>query len=93
MNAIVKLYSSKSGEISSFLKKFSEKYSEIDTDLFWQKEYQNPIEICDIIGALIDNNDTYNINIWISLDSDIFINITQSNLDDIIGYMFERYPY
>ena len=71
MNAIVKLYSSKSGEISSFLKKFSEKYSEIDTDLFWQKEYQNPIEICDIIGALIDNNDTYNINIWISLDSDI----------------------
>ena len=30
MNAIVKLYSSKSGEISSFLKKFSEKYSEID---------------------------------------------------------------
>ena len=89
MNAIVKLYSSKSGEISSFLKKFSE----IDTDLFWQKEYQNPIEICDIIGALIDNNDTYNINIWISLDSDIFINITQSNLDDIIRYMFERYPY
>ena len=86
MNAIVKLYSSKSGEISSFLKKFSEKYSEIDTDLFWQKEYQNPIEICDIIGALIDN-------IWISLDSDIFINITQSNLDDIIRYMFERYPY
>ena len=73
MNAIVKLYSSKSGEISSFLKKFSEKYSEIDTDLFWQKEYQNPI--------------------WISLDSDIFINITQSNLDDIIRYMFERYPY
>ena len=93
MNAIVKLYSSKSGEILSFLKKFSEKDSEIGTDLFWLKEYQNPIEICDIIGALIDNNDTYTINIWISLDPDIFINITQSNLDDIIRYMFERYPY
>ena len=38
MNAIVKLYSRKSGEILSFLKKFSEKESEIGTDLFWQKE-------------------------------------------------------
>ena len=91
MNAIVKLYSTKSGEILKFLQHFSKDISSIDDDLLWQKNYENPIEIADIISALLENN--YDINMWISLDKDVFINVTDHNADDIIRYLFERYPY
>lgn len=91
MNAIVKLYSTKSGEILKFLQHFSKDISSIDDDLLWQKNYENPIEIADIISALLENN--YDINMWISLDKDVFINVTEHNADDIIRYLFERYPY
>ena len=91
MNAIVKLYSTKSGEILRFLQHFYTNIISIDDDLLWQKTYENPIEIADIIGALLEND--YDINMWISLDKDVFINVTENNADDIIRYLFERYPY
>lgn len=91
MNAIVKLYSTKGGEIFKFLQHFSKDISSIDDDLLWQKNYENPIEIADIISALLEND--YDINMWISLDKDVFINVTEHNADDIIRYLFERYPY
>lgn len=93
MNAIVKLYSNNPGEISMFLTHFFEKEITLDSDLFWQKEYLNPVELSDIITALIENVDDYSITMWISLDKDVFINITQNNADDIVRYLFERYPY
>ena len=91
MNAIVKLYSTNSGEIFKFLQHLSKDISSIDDDLLWQKNYKNPIEIADIISALLEND--YDINMWISLDKDVFINVTEHNADDIIRYLFERYPY
>ena len=50
------------------------------------------IEMIDLISAIIDNNDKYNISAWINLDEDIFIKISNSNLNDIIKYLYERYP-
>ncbi len=47
----------------------------------------------ELFSTLVDNNDKYNIGIWISLDSDIFINITDLNINKIIKYIYERYPY
>ncbi len=91
MNAVVKLYSTKNGEILRFLKQFFTNINYIDNDLLWQKIYENPIEIADIIGVLLEND--YSINMWISLDKDVFINVTENNVDDIIRYLFERYPY
>jgi hypothetical protein len=73
------------------LQHFSKDISSIDDDLLWQKNYKNPIEIADIISALLEND--YDINMWISLDKDVFINVTEHNADDIIRYLFERYPY
>ena len=91
MNAIVKLYSAKNGEIFKFLQHFCKDTNSINNDLFWQKNYENPVEIADIISALLEND--YDINMWISLDKDVFINVTSNNADDIIRYLFERYPY
>ena len=70
MNTIVNLYSSKSGEIERFLNKFFESNVSIKNNLKWEMEYQNPIEIADIIGAFIDNN-----------------------ANQIIKYLYERFPY
>ena len=93
MNAVVKLYSNKNGEISSFLTHFFKNKIAIENELLWQKEYENPLEIADIIGALIENQEDYKINMWISLDKDLFINITEQNADEVIRYLYERYPY
>ena len=59
----------------------------------WEKDYQNPIEISDIIGAFIDNIENFDIYLWICLDKDVFINVNETNANDLIKYLFERYPY
>lgn len=95
MNTTVNLYSRKSGEIARFLNNFySNDCLSIENNLLkWKNSYDNPIEISDIIGVFIDNNDKYDISMWISLDDNIFINVTSTNSDKIIRYLFERYPY
>lgn len=94
MKTIVNLYSSKQGEIKRFIENYEKKKIDVKkNDLKWEKEYLNPIEISDIIGVFIENNDKYQVNMWISLDEGIFINITDDNADKIIRYLFERYPY
>ena len=91
MSVIVNLYSKNNNEISRFLNNYSEE--KVNNILEWKKEFKNPIEIADIIGVFIDNKEDYNINMWISLDKDFFINVTDNNADQIIRYLFERYPY
>lgn len=61
--------------------------------LEWERNYRNPVEIADIIGALIENNDKFNINMWISIDEGLFINVTDYNADEIIRYLYERFPW
>ena len=90
MYAIVRLYSTKRNEINNFLNKFLDKKNEHINLLEWEKKYQNPVEITDIIGTFIDNNDKYLINMWISIDKGLFINVTDDNADKIIKYIYER---
>jgi uncharacterized membrane protein YvbJ len=65
----------------------------LENEYKWKKTYPNPIEIVDIMGIYVDNNDKYKIRMWISLDKDIFLNITNYNANAIIRYIYERYPY
>ena len=94
MKTLVNLYSSKQGEIKRFLERYEQnKFIVPNDNLKWEKGYDNPVEISDIIGVFIENNDKYYINMWVSLDEGIFINITDDNADKVIRYLFERYPY
>ncbi len=98
MEPIVKLYSNQENEINRFLKSFFRQNKEnimIETKsiLEWQKKYQNPIEMVDMIGTFIENNDKFKINMWISLDKNTFINVTEDNVDYLIRYIYERYPW
>lgn len=93
MYTIVNLYSNQSGEISRFLSRFYEKEIKLENDLKWEKEFQNGTELADIIGIFIDNREKYRINMWVSLDEGAFLNITEDNADQIIRYLYERFPY
>lgn len=93
MYTIVNLYSKENGEIKRFLSKFYNKEIKLENDLKWENKYENSIEIADIIGTFIDNNDKYKINMWISLDEGAFLNVSNDNADSIIRYLYERFPY
>jgi len=85
-------FSYKHGEINRFLSKFYNTNLDIEDSLSWQKTFSNPVEMSEIIAAFVDNND-FDITLWISLDEDVFIKISSSNADNVIKYLFERYPY
>ena len=74
-----------------------DKYYETDLDIYnslkWEKEYKNPVEISEMIGAFIDNCEAFAIHMWVTLDDGIYINITEKNANDIIKYLYERFPY
>ena len=93
MITFANLYSQKKGEINRFLSYFYNTDLGIYDNLKWEKEYQNPIELCDLIGVFIDNIDNFSINMFISLDKNVYINITEQNGNNIIQYLFERFPY
>ena len=93
MGVSVRLYSENNYDIQNFIDKFFNYNNKIDNNLLWEKTYENPVEIVDIIGAFIENKETYNINMWINLDNNIFINVTENNADELIRYIFERFPY
>lgn len=76
--------------LSDFLNKY---YNENIPNSMENFSVENPIELVDLISIIIDNNDKYPISAWINLDEDIYIKITNSNLNEIIKYLYERYPY
>lgn len=93
MKSKVILISKENGEIENFLEKYSNKKIELDNPLIWNEDFSNPIEISEIIATFVDNVHDFNINMWITLDKNIFIKVSPANSNDIIKYLFERYPY
>ena len=93
MLAKLTLLSNKKGELNKFLSNFYNTDLAIYNNLKWEKESANPIELADIIGVFVDNYDDYLLNMWLSLDKDIFVNITEENADSVIRYLYERFPY
>ena len=89
----VNIFSKIPGEVNKFLSHFYNTNLSLDTALSWNKNYANPIEITELIGTFIDNIDDYSLNMWISLDKGIYLHVTEHNADDIIKYLYERFPY
>ena len=89
----VNITSQKFGEIENFLSKFYNTKIELLNQFSWSHVYKNPIEITEIIGVFVDNSDTFLLTMWICLDKNIYINITEDNANMIIKYIYERYTY
>ena len=92
MVSFVNLNSSKKGEVNRFLSKFYNNNFNITED-FWEKKFNNPVEIAELIGAYIDNIDEYELTLWLSLDKGIIVKVEPYNANDIIKYLYERFPY
>lgn len=97
MKTFIKLFSSQEGEIERFLKQF---YNDSNLSvtassslLEWEQSFDNPIEMTEMIGVFIDNLEDFKINMWVCLDENMLINVTKNNVDDLIRYMYERFPY
>ena len=93
MYITVNLYSQKKGELNKFLSKFYNTNLEIYQELTWKKEYSNPIELAEIVGVFLDNMEDYLIHMWVCLDKNVYININEQNGNEIIKYLYERFPY
>lgn len=98
MKTFIKLYSDINGEISRFVNSFylatEDILKAVNSDtLELEIDYQNPVEMSDMIGTFIENKDNYKINMWLSIDEDVLINVTSNNADEIIRYLYERFPY
>ena len=93
MIATVNLYSDKKGELNRFLSSFYNTNFDIENSLKWEKEYKNPVELAEIIGVFSDNSEDYLLNMWVSFDKNVFINVTDDNSDLLIKYLYERFPY
>lgn len=95
MQAVVRLYSILPNEIERFLTNFygNTNFEKTDNPKEWQKQYPNPIEIVDIIGAYTENIEDFNMTMWISIDTGVFIKVTPDNADELIRYLYERFPY
>ena len=89
------LFSTNIHSVETFLNNFYKDKPLPNVSIFenYKISFENPIEMSDILSAIIDNNDKYNISAWINLDNDLYFKVTQYNLNDIIKYLFERYPY
>ena len=93
MLANVQIQSKKKGELNKFLSRFFENNLNINYQYHWKKEYDNPIEIAELVGVYADNLDKFQISMWINLDLNVYIKISSKNANSIIKYLFERYPY
>jgi hypothetical protein len=93
MNAKVIFLSHKFNALNNFLSKFYSKDLRIANSLSWHKYFNNPVDISELIAVFIDNIDSDELHMCISLDKDVFIKVTPSNANNIIKYLFERYPY
>lgn len=93
MNPTINLFSEKPGEIQNFLESYYSKRLDLKDHLIFKKDFKNPIDMIDFMSCFIDNNDKFEINLWISIDKDIYICVTENNLNSLIKYFYERFPY
>ena len=92
MSISVSLWSRKSGEIKRFLESYYEKHVMMDEDVDqWVYVYSRPLEAVDMISAVMDNNDRYDISICIQVDKHDVHPVTFENHNDIIKGIFQLY--
>lgn len=94
MKTNINFYSEKDGEIKRFLEHYySKNLSDFNYNLHYQMFFDTPIDMIDIIGCFIDNKDHFDINLWVSLDEGVLILVNEDNVNSLIKYIYERFPY
>lgn len=90
--AILKIYSENNKDLSKFLSTFYETDYILENKQYYEIDFDNPKDLIDILSCYTENSENYDLNLWISLDQNVFILITENNINEIIKYIYERYP-
>lgn len=89
----VNIFSKNSSNIEKFLSLFYDTSVNINKSQTWQKKYQDPVEMTEIIGTFIDNYNNFDIDMWVSIDNGVYIQVSDKNANSLIKYLYERYPW
>ena len=93
MSYTVKIYSKFENEIENFLNLFFNEKFNLENPNLWKKDFESPLEMLDIMCTFADNKEKIKANMWISLDKDVYISISEDNINQIVKYIYERFPY
>jgi hypothetical protein len=89
MSIEVNLWTNRKGELKRFLERYYCKEIEMDEDVDrWIYVYNKPVEAVDIISAVMDNNDKYQISVCIQVNQGDIHPITAENHNDVIKGIF-----
>lgn len=92
MSVILNLASKDEGSLKLFLDSFFEIDSKLDNDVIeWVNVFNKPLEAIDMMTAAMDNKEKYKIRLRISIDPELFVDVNQDNIDDIVKYMLFRF--
>lgn len=92
MKLKVNLWSRKTGELKRFLESYYNKPIEMDEDAGeWTCTYGKPLEAADMISAVIDNNDRYQLVLCIQMDEGQMHVINSNNHNEIIKDMYNLF--
>ena len=92
MPVIVNLSSENEGTLKNFLNSFFQKDSKLDDDVIeWINVFDEPLEAIDMITAVIDNKERFDIILHISIDPGLSVNVNQDNINDMVKFMLARF--
>ena len=92
MAITVNLWSKKSGEIKRFLESYYGKDVMMDEDVGqWIYVFRKPVDAVDMISVIMDNNDKFNILMFLQVGEGDLHPVTFENHNDIIKGIFHLF--
>ncbi|MDD4495730.1 MAG: hypothetical protein PHV32_15570 [Eubacteriales bacterium] len=92
MSLSVNLWSTSAIELENFLKSFYDLNESITGGAKqWFHEYPSPLESVDMISAVMDNSDKYQIVMYLQFGSGDLFRITNENYNDVIKGLYMHY--
>lgn len=92
MNKVmITLLTNTQNELNRFLSTYFTKEMNINEKAFkWSCIYSNPLESIELLAAIIDNKEKYNIEVVFTYNNEN-IKISEGNLEYIIRFLYYRY--
>ena len=85
---IVTLLSKKPCELNRFIMKYSDQNMNAEERSFrWSCEYHRSLETSLILATLIDNEENYQIEAYLSINHQENIHVTQNNIETILKHL------
>ncbi len=89
MSLTVNLWTRKSGDLKRFLESYYDKKLDLcERTAEWSCNYVKPLEAVDIISAVMDNNDRYQIRVLIQVNEGQMHLVTAENHNEVIRDIF-----